>query len=95
MIPQPTITEKQSKAAGLLDLRGHLEVGAELAKIDKKVTKIEKELKSKKARLENPKFAAKAPEHVVEKAREECNELQRQIDSLLRTRSDLEKLEQV
>lgn len=75
-----------------LDLRGHLDVDAELAKIDKKIAKLDKEAKSLNGRLSNEKFTAKAPAEVVDQARADLDELNRQIETLTQTKQDLEKL---
>jgi len=76
-----------------LDLRGHLDISAEYAKIDKKVLKLEKALKPLKGRLSNASFTDKAPADVIAKVKGEVQELERQMDTLTQTRKDLEKLE--
>jgi valyl-tRNA synthetase len=76
-----------------LDLRGHLDIQAEYAKIAKKVTKLEKELTGIEKRLGNPNFRDKAPAQVVAKVEAERDELNRQIETLRQTRADLQKLE--
>ena len=75
-----------------LDLRGHLDIDAELAKMDGKLAKLEKEFRSISGRLDNPKFVNKAPQPVVQKVREEHQALKIQIESLTQTKRDLEKL---
>ena len=77
-----------------LDLRGHLDIEAELGKIDKKLAKLEKELKPLEGRLNNEKFTAKAPEHVVAEVRANAAALREQMETLAQTRKDLEKLGQ-
>ncbi|MDJ0835982.1 MAG: valine--tRNA ligase [Acidobacteriota bacterium] len=75
-----------------LDLRGHLDIEAELAKMDKKLAKIQKQAKGLEGRLNNPKFTDKAPEAVVAKVRGEYEELKQQMETLEQTRKDLEVL---
>jgi len=75
-----------------LDLRGHLDVAAEFAKIDKKLVKLEKERKGLDGRLSNPKFTEKAPEAVIAKVRSELETLEKQIHTLNQARADLDRL---
>ena len=75
-----------------LDLRGHLDIEAELGTIDKKLAKLEKQRKGLEARLNNPNFAARAPAEVVAKVRGELEELEQQLETLKQTRADLEAL---
>ncbi|CAM2068897.1 Valine--tRNA ligase [Sulfidibacter corallicola] len=77
-----------------LDLRGHLDIEAELGKIDAKIAKINKEMKPLEGRLKNKGFVDKAPAEVVDKARADLEELKRQVDTLSQTREDLQKLGQ-
>jgi len=75
-----------------LDLRGHLDIDAELGKIDKKLEKLEKECKPLEGRLTNEKFIAKAPEDVVAKVKEDVAVLREQIAVLTQTRADLQQM---
>ena len=65
-----------------VDLKEHLDLEAELAKIDKKLEKLQKEMKGIEGRLNNQRFVANAPEAVVAKNREDLAELQRQVETL-------------
>ena len=76
-----------------LDLRGHLDIQSEYDKIAKKLSKLEKERAGMEKRLANPHFRDKAPADVVAKVERERDELNRQIDNLIQSRTDLEKLE--
>lgn len=71
-----------------LDLRGHLDVDAEIQKIDLRLQKIEKEINALKGRLSNPRFVERAPAEVVEKCRADMAELNRQHDTLQQSRED-------
>lgn len=73
-----------------LDLRGHLDIPTELAKIDKKLEKLQKEFKGIEGRLNNQKFMAKAPADVVAKAKGDAAAIQQQMDALTQSRADLE-----
>ena len=75
-----------------LDLRDHLDIEAECGKIDKKIAKLEKQLKPLEGRLSNPKFTEKAPEDVVAKVQSEVDELKRQLETLVQSKADLEKM---
>jgi valyl-tRNA synthetase len=56
-------------------LAGAIDVGAELARIDKEVAKLEQDLAGILRKLENPSFVQKAPPEVVEKDRARAEEL--------------------
>lgn len=75
-----------------LDLRGHLDTEKELAKIDLKIAKLEKELKPLQGRLANPKFTENAPASVVETVQQQATELERQIHALHQSREEFQKL---
>ncbi len=77
-----------------VDLRGHLDIDAELGKIDTKLAKLEKEIGGLRGRLNNKKFVDSAPEAVVAKTRADFEELERQIETLRQTREDLKELGQ-
>ena len=53
-----------------LPLEGVIDVGAEKARLEKSLAKVEKEAAGLKARFANPKFVANAAEEVIEEARE-------------------------
>ncbi len=57
----------------LVPMAGLIDKDAELARLDKQITKLEKELSGAQARLTNPSFVEKAPAAVVEKAREQAD----------------------
>ena len=75
-----------------LDLRGHLDIDAELGKIDKKLLKLEKELNPLEGRLSNEKFVANAPAAAVDKLKGDVAGLREQVATLAQARVDLEKL---
>jgi valyl-tRNA synthetase len=58
------------EVAVALDTRGAIDVAAERARLTKDRTAAEKEVAQARAKLDNPAFVGKAPEHVVGKIRE-------------------------
>ncbi len=72
-----------------LDTRGSIDVAAERARLQKDRAAAEKEAAQTRAKLDNPAFVGKAPEHVVAKIRErlaaaeaELARISRQLDAL-------------
>jgi valyl-tRNA synthetase len=72
-----------------LDTRGSIDVAAERARLQKDRAAAEKEAAQTRAKLDNPAFVGKAPEHVVAKIRErlaaaeaELARITRQLDAL-------------
>ena len=53
-----------------LPLAGLIDVGEEIARLEKTMRKLGKELGGLRGRLNNPKFVASAPDEVVAEARE-------------------------
>jgi len=92
--PQGCTAVSVTGMSAYLDLRGHLDIDAEFEKIDKKLAKLEKERQGLAGRLDNPKFVANAPDAVVAKAKDDLEEIDRQIEVLRQTRADMEKLGQ-
>ncbi|NER33502.1 MAG: valine--tRNA ligase [Oscillatoria sp. SIO1A7] len=74
----------------LLPLAGVVDIDALRAKLEKKLGKIEAEIKSTGGRLNNPKFVDKAPADVVAGARNALAEAQKQAEIL---RDRLKRLE--
>ncbi len=75
-----------------LDLRSHLDVAAEIKKIDGRLDKLQKEKAALEGRLKNPKFVDRAPQEVVDKARADMAELDRQMETLAQSRSDFTQM---
>ncbi|MEO0869924.1 MAG: CAAD domain-containing protein, partial [Cyanobacteria bacterium J06642_11] len=69
----------------LIPLTGLVDVDALKQKIEKSLTKVEGEIKSINGRLSNQGFVSKAPEHVVQEARDSLVEAETQA-KLLRER---------
>ena len=73
----------------LIPLTGLVDVAALQAKLQKKLDKVEKDIKSLKGRLNNPGFVNKAPESVIEGAKNDLAEAEKQAEIL---RERLERL---
>ena len=71
----------------LIPLTGLVDIPALRAKLQKKLDKVEKDLKSLTGRLNNPGFVNKAPESVIQGARNDLAEAQKQAE-ILRERLD-------
>ena len=78
--------------SAFVDMTEFMDVESEIGKIDQQVEKLRKEKQRLEARLNNPGFLAKAPDAVVSKSKEEGNEIDRKIQTLLEGRAELEKL---
>ena len=66
----------------LIPLTGLVDVAALRAKLQKKLEKVEQDIKSLKGRLNNPGFVNKAPESVIEGAKQDLAEAQTQAEIL-------------
>ncbi len=66
----------------LLPLKGLIDVSALCEKLEKNLSKVEKEIQSLNGRLNNPGFVNKAPESVVQGARDALSEAQTQKNIL-------------
>jgi valyl-tRNA synthetase len=90
--PAPTDTKLFAGVVGtvqvLIPLTGLVDVDALKAKIEKDLTKVEAEIKSLSGRLSNPGFVNKAPEEVVQGAREALAEAETQA-SMLQSRLEM------
>jgi len=68
----------------LVPLAGFIDTAAELARLDKEISKLEKDIAGLNGKLSNESFVSKAPEAVVNKEKER----------LAANQSALEKLQQ-
>ena len=66
----------------LIPLTGLVDVAALQAKLQKKLDKVEKDIKSLTGRLNNPGFVNKAPAEVIEGAKNDLTEAQKQAEIL-------------
>ncbi|MDA9840872.1 valine--tRNA ligase [Rubripirellula sp.] len=65
-----------------VDLEKFIDVEAELARLDKLMTQITKQIAGKESKLENENFVARAPEDVVQRERQSLEELRGQQQSV-------------
>lgn len=85
--PQPQAPEKAiagvvGTVQVLLPLAGVVDIDAYVAKLQKRLTKLEGEIKSLSGRLSNPKFVEQAPPNVVKETRDALAEAQKQAEIL-------------
>ncbi len=87
--PKGTVSIPAPGATFGLPLAGLIDIGEEKARLQKSLDKLGKEIGGLKGRLNNPKFAASAPEEVVAEAQnnlatreEEASQLQSALDRL-------------
>ncbi|GFM32761.1 valine--tRNA ligase [Desulfovibrio subterraneus] len=66
----------------ILPLSGHVNFADELARLDKEIGKIEKDLKGVLGKLRNDSFVAKAPAEIVQKEKDRAVELEETLDTL-------------
>jgi valyl-tRNA synthetase len=63
-------------------MAGQIDKDAETARLSKEIAKIDSNLQKSKAKLDNPNFADKAPEAVVQKERGRVAEMENAIKQL-------------
>ena len=74
---QPSVVTPLGTA--FLDLASGIDLDAERARLDKEITKLQKVVASAQARLANESFTAKAPENVVQGARDQLVQTQAKL----------------
>ena len=79
---EPAIAGVVGTIQVLIPLAGVIDVAALRAKLEKSLNKAQAEVKSLSARLSNPSFVDKAPESVIQKAREAQAEAAKQVEIL-------------
>ncbi len=80
--PRQSIASVVGTVQVIMPLAGVIDVAAFKAKMEKKLAKIEGEIKSINGRLSNPKFVDKAPADVVEGAKASLAEAEKQAEIL-------------
>ncbi len=76
----------------LIPLAGLIDKDAEMARLNKEIGKIDGNLQKSKAKLDNPNFADKAPEAVVQKERDRVAEMEHAIAQLQEQLDRISKL---
>jgi valyl-tRNA synthetase len=80
--PEKAIAGVVGTVQVLLPLAGVVDIDAYVAKLQKRLTKLEGEIKSLTGRLSNPKFVEQAPPNVVNETRDALAEAQKQAEIL-------------
>ena len=76
----------------LIPMAGLIDKEAELARIDKALEKLNKDIQRVEGKLANEKFVANAPEAVIAKERSKCDDFQSQIRTLSTQRETISNL---
>ena len=72
-----------------VDLKGLIDVEAEIARNERELKKLTERIAGKESKLANEKFTDRAPPHVVEKERSDLTQLQKQLASVEAVLKDL------
>ena len=73
----------------LIPLEGLIDKEAEIQRLDKEITKLEKVIKQSSGKLNNENYVAKAPTEVVQKERDKLTELEQALSQLKQQRESL------
>ena len=73
----------------LIPLEGLIDKGAEIQRLDKEITKLEKVIKQSTGKLNNENYVAKAPAEVVQKERAKLAEMEQTLSQLQQQRQSL------
>ena len=76
----------------LIPMAGLIDKEDELARLNKQVEKLQKDLQRTEGKLNNEKFTSKAPEAVVEKERQKVAEMQSSMSNLIQQIAKIEAL---
>lgn len=68
----------------ILPLSGHVNFEDEVARLEKEIGKVEKDLKQVTGKLRNESFVAKAPAEIVQKEKDRAVELEATMETLLK-----------
>jgi len=73
----------------LIPLEGLIDKDAEIQRLDKEITKLEKVIKQSAGKLNNDNYVAKAPADVVQKERGKLAEMEQSLSQLQQQRQSL------
>jgi len=76
----------------LIPMAGLIDKDAELARLDKEIQKIQKDLPRVEGKLNNPDFVNKAPAEVLKKEEQKLAELRSSLDNLEQQRRKIQSL---
>ena len=90
--PPPAATQLADHLEILVPLAGLIDKDEEIARLEKSLAKIEKEIQRLQGKLGNPKFTDKAPAEVVEKEQAKLQDAQESHDKLKAQQQQLQDL---
>ncbi|OQY58473.1 MAG: valine--tRNA ligase [Desulfobacteraceae bacterium 4572_88] len=90
--PKASATAIAGDATIFVSLEGIIDFAKETARLEKEIAKVAKELKAASNKLNNEDFLAKAPEAVVEKAKEKHERL---VEKKQKLQSNLDKIRKI
>lgn len=76
----------------LVPMAGLIDKDAELARLNKEIDKLQKDIQRVEGKLGNSKFVDKAPEAVVQKERDKLADIQSALANLTEQKTKIEKL---
>jgi valyl-tRNA synthetase len=77
----------------LVPLAGLVDVGAEIARLDKQLARARKDLEACRRKLDNASFVSNAPGEIIAKERERAAELTQRSDQLSAQLSRIREIE--
>jgi valyl-tRNA synthetase len=80
--PPPSATALVEILELNIPLAGLIDKDAEIARLNKEINKLQKDLASAETKLNNPNYVAKAPQDVVEKEKQKINDLRFALEKL-------------
>src|SRR5690606_21938257 len=92
----PTSPNANVPLAGMeviVNLQGFLDIGAELARLEKQATGLQKQIEGKEKKLSNASFVERAPADVVQREQESLDQLRGQLEAILTARGELEAMQ--
>ncbi|MEW5790481.1 MAG: valine--tRNA ligase [Pseudomonadota bacterium] len=90
--PPPAALELVGELKLMVPLAGLIDVGAEQARIDKEVNRVQADLARVEGKLANPSFVDRAPAEIVAKERAKAEELRQALEELTAQRQRLQAL---
>ena len=89
--PKPNATFVLPDMEIYVDLKGLIDVGAEIKRLEKEKANVEKQIDGKENKLANASFTDKAPAEIVERERNSLAQLKEQLKTLKEALEDLAK----
>ncbi len=87
--PKASIAEVVQNVEIYLSLEGLIDLDKEREKLEKQIKKLEMELKKINGKLNNEKFVAKAPAHILAKEKEKFTEIKCKLDKTIELKNGL------